>query len=115
MKRLSVAISLVVLLGGLAYGASSYKGYLVDVMCSGRGVEKVKTHSKACALSPSCAGSGFAIVTEDGKVYKLDESGNKKAAEVYKSTKSDNGLPVTVEGELDGEMLKVTKITEDKK
>jgi hypothetical protein len=117
MKRLSLALSLLVLLAGLVYGGSmaSFKGYLVDNACAGKmkdDLSKAKGHPKGCALMRNCAASGYALITDDGKVYKLDEEGNKKAAEAYKNTKSDKGLAVNVEGTLDGDTLKVSKLEE---
>ncbi|HEU4390097.1 MAG TPA: hypothetical protein VFV34_20005 [Blastocatellia bacterium] len=117
MKRLSLAISVLALVGGLVYGSNmaSFKGYLVDNMCAAGmkdNAEKAKGHKKSCATSAGCAKSGYALVTDDGKVYKLDEEGSKKAAEVFKNTKSETSPTVSIEGTLDGTTLKVTKLEE---
>jgi hypothetical protein len=48
----------------------------------------------------------------DGKLYKLDAEGNKKAAELLKNTKVEKGLQVAVEGTVDGETLTVTSMSE---
>src|SRR3977135_436668 len=85
-------------------------GYVIDNACSARassenGAEKVKNHTVKCALMPPCAKSGYAVYT-DGKLYKFDEEGNKKAGEILKSTKSEKSVQVSVEGTLDGDKLK---------
>lgn len=91
-------------------------GYVIDNACSARaasenGAEKVKNHTVKCAMMPSCAKSGYAVFA-DGKLYKLDEEGNKKAAEILKNTKAEKGVQVSVEGTLDGDNLKVKSISE---
>lgn len=91
-------------------------GYVIDNACSARaasenGAEKVKNHTVKCAMMPSCAKSGYAVFA-DGKLYKLDEEGNKKAADILKNTKAEKGVQVSVEGTVDGDMLKVKSISE---
>jgi hypothetical protein len=91
-------------------------GYVIDNACSARaagenGAEKVKNHTVKCAMMPPCAKSGYAVFA-DGKLYKLDEEGNKKAADILKNTKAEKGVQVSVEGTLDGDQLKVKSISE---
>ena len=75
-------------------------------------------HCPRCGASTdappvACAACGYAVYVKD-KIYKFDEAGNTSAAEILKNTKSKKGLHVKVEGTIDGEMIKVTKITEVK-
>lgn len=121
MARRILGLGMVLLLAGVALAARDHKsvkltGYLIDNMCSGRantenGAEKVKNHTVKCAMMPNCEKSGYAVYA-DGKLYKLDEAGNKKAVEIYKSTKLEKGLQVSVEGEVDGDSLKVKSMSE---
>jgi len=46
------------------------------------------------------------------KLYKLDDKGNESAEALLKNTKSKKGLHVKAEGTVDGDTLKVTKLTE---
>jgi hypothetical protein len=62
-------------------------------------------------MMPNCAKSGYAVFA-DNKLYKLDEAGNKKAAEILENTKAEKGVQVSVEGTMDGDTLKVTSISE---
>ena len=59
----------------------------------------------------ACEKSGYAVYAKD-KLYKFDDAGNASAAEIIKNTKSKKGLHVKVEGTVDGDTIKVTKITE---
>jgi hypothetical protein len=126
MTRKIFAVSLMLVMAGvLAFAqekaSQSVKltGYLIDNMCAGAegegdGVaETAKGHPTACALMPSCAKQGYALVV-DKKIYKLDEAGNKSAHAVLKATKATKGLRVEVEGTLDGNNLRATKVSEVK-
>ena len=92
-------------------------GYMIDNACaSSHSAEAtfgtwVQTHSTSCAMMESCEKSGYAVYA-DKKVYKFDDAGNTSAAEILKNTKSKKGLHVKVEGTIDGDTIKVTKITE---
>ncbi len=114
-------MSLVVMLAGVVFAfanpSGNYTGYLVDNACSARfkgegGADKAKNHTVKCAQMPNCAKTGYAIVTDDGKIYKLDEEGNKKAAELLSATKQEKALTVNIEGTLDGETIKVSSMSE---
>ena len=58
-----------------------------------------------------CEKSGYAVYAMD-KLYKLDDKGNDLAAGVLKNTKTAKGIKVSVEGTLDGDTIKVTKLAE---
>ena len=91
-------------------------GYVIDNMCAS-GVhgseEEAGKHPNACALMPACEKSGFAVVSGE-KTYKLDEQGNKLAAEALKAAKTRKGLKVEVEGTLEGDTLHAAKLAEVK-
>jgi hypothetical protein len=92
-------------------------GYMIDNSCAANhATDKtfatwIKTHGTSCATMESCEKSGYAVFA-DNKLYKFDEAGNTSAAELLKNTKSKKGLHVKAEGTLDGDTLKVTKLTE---
>ena len=123
MTRKLFALGLILTVAFVLYaqGDKSVKisGYLIDNACSAGHAkdagfaERVKKHKKSCALMPSCEGSGFAVFS-DGKLYKLDEAGNKSASDLLKETDTTMGIMVAVEGTVDGDTVHVTKITEVK-
>lgn len=92
-------------------------GYLIDNACAANHASDktfatwVKTHGTSCATMENCEKSGYAVFAGD-KLYKLDDKGNESAEALLKATKSRKGLKVTAEGTVDGETLKVTKLTE---
>lgn len=85
--------------------AGTWSGTVVDVMCKGK---DVANHTKDCALS--CSKSGYGLVTSDGRFYKFDESGNSKALAVLKKTSKEKDLRATVNGTMDGDVIKVESI-----
>jgi hypothetical protein len=115
-RKVSLVTLLVALAAVFAYAQGEQKavkltGYVVDNMCAGmHGSEaEAKNHPNACALMPACEKSGFAVVSGE-KTYKLDEQGNKLAADALKAAKTKKGLKVSVEGTLEGDTLHTSKL-----
>jgi hypothetical protein len=119
-KFLAVAgiLTLVLVLQAQTPQTTTVEGYIIDNMCAGDHAkkagfgEKVKKHPTSCALMDSCVSSGYAVFTSDAKLYKFDSEGNAKAVELLKATKTKAGVPIVVEGTIDGDVIKVAKITE---
>jgi len=121
MTRKILFAGLVLLLAGVSVAARDSKsvkltGYIIDNKCSGRaagenGADAVKAHGVKCMMMAPCAESGYAVYA-DRKLYKLDEDGNKKVAEILKSTKVEKGVQVEIEGTVEGDKLKVKSIKE---
>jgi len=85
--------------------AESYSGTVVDVMCRGK---DLAAHTRECSLS--CAKSGFALVTAEGKFLKFDETGNARTLSALKKLTKDKDLKAKVTGTLDGDLIKVQAI-----
>ena len=116
-KLLVVILSLAFAAMLYAQGATSIKvtGYLIDNACADSAKElatRAKGHSVSCALMDSCEQSGYSVVTDDNKRYKLTEKGNGMAAELLKNSKTTKGVKVAVEGNYNGDTVDVTKLTE---
>ena len=119
-RKVSLVAALVALAAVFAYAQGEQKtlkvtGYVLDHMCAGMhgSEEEAQKHPNACALMENCQKSGFVVVAGE-KTYKLDEQGNKLAAEALGAAKTKNGLKVDVEGTLDGDTLHVAKLAEAK-
>jgi len=123
MARKLFALGIILTVAFVLYAqdnkAVKITGYMIDNACASGHVkdagfaERVKKHKTSCALMDACETSGFAVLSE-GKLYKLDEAGNKIAADLLKATDTKSGVQVAVEGTVDGETLHATKITEVK-
>jgi hypothetical protein len=106
---------------GLALGvfavlsyAETLTGKLIDATCYDRSQQN-PAESKQKSNTPSCEATAsttsFAIQTSDGKVYKLDASGNAKASTALRGN-PDNKTPMaTVSGSMEGQTVKVESIS----
>jgi hypothetical protein len=81
---------------------------LVDNNCAAKVKADPNAHTKDCALK--CQSSGFAVITADGSVLKLDAKGNKDAIAALKEASNADHLRVTVSGDLDGNTIKVKSL-----
>jgi hypothetical protein len=85
--------------------AETWTGKLVDATCAAKG-ESSAPHANQCA--PTRSTKSFGIELPDGRVYKLDASGNTKASEAMKTNPRTE--TVTINGQLDGQTVKVDSI-----
>ena len=115
---LAAILSVMVVLQAQTPKTVTVEGYIIDNACAGAHSkdatfgDTVKKHSKSCALMNSCVESGYAVYTSDSKLYKFDGAGNKSAEALLRETETKAGISVVVEGTIDGDIIKVTKITE---
>ena len=116
MKRVFRQVSLTGLLGLFAVAAqgAQIQGVLMDKMCSMKAAKEGQpaavSHTTKCALEPPCQGSGFGVFTSDNKFIALDAEGNTKALAALKATKKTDNLRVTVNGEIQGDIIKVASL-----
>jgi len=94
-------------------------GYIVDAMCA-KGMagkettmKKAAAHTRVCALEEECANSGFGVFS-DGKWYKFDAAGDKKAKEMLEKTTTQKGIMVDVAGSIQDGQLIVASLMESK-
>lgn len=105
------ALGMALALPALAKEQSWNNVALIDTMCLNKVKADPDKHPRSCLLQ--CAGSGFGILTADGKYLKLDDEGNKKATAALKDSKKTDHIRATVTGELDGDTIKVKSLTLD--
>ena len=93
-------------------------GILQDKACSGKSLKDsdpyaaASKHTKTCALMGPCAGSGFGVITKEGKFVKFDASGDEQAKALLEKTSKKDNLVVSVEGQMKGDVLEVKSIKE---
>ena len=119
MRKFTTAVVLLGMAAVLAFATPAGKpetvdGYLVDVMCGSEHASEGATfgagHKKECLLMPACVKSGYAVLTSDKKLLKLDAKGNKQAAKLIKSTDRDKDFHVRVTGEVKEDQIAVRSI-----
>lgn len=103
----------------LAASPTSWTGYVIDRLCaatqrnSSNPLNFAKGHGKDCALMPACKKAGFTLLS-DGKWLDLDAKGDQMVLNLLNVSKQDGGLHVRVDGQLKGNIIQVSKITEVK-
>jgi type 1 fimbria pilin len=120
IRKIFPLVAIVVLMTGALMAQDktvTLDGYLIDNACAATATAEkplgtwVKDHPPSCATMEDCEKSGYAVYA-DNKLYKFDAGGNASAKELLKATKSKKGLRIKVEGTVDGDTIKVTKLTE---
>ena len=97
MKKAILAFALVAGLSTVAM-AAEFKGYIIDEKCSAKAAMKGNVE---CATTCIKGGSAAVLVTEDGKVYKLDAQ-----AKVTPLA----GKQVTIMGDMKGDTITVASV-----
>jgi phosphoribosylamine-glycine ligase len=116
MKRVILGLVLLLVAASFVFAQEAavltLKGVIIDTQCAGTQTpeqlaEFVKTHTKECALAPSCAASGYNIFA-DGKLSKFDKESSAKVEEFLK--KEDSKLQAVVEAKQVGNELSLVSI-----
>jgi hypothetical protein len=92
---------------------TTVKGFLVDLACSAEEGGKPNfgvKHTKDCLQMPDCVKSGYGVLTANKKVVKFDKAGNEQAKKFIDGLNKSNDIKVTVEGEVKGDTMTVSKI-----
>lgn len=110
MKSMLAALAVIALAAPMAAQAASWeKASLIDQMCKAKFESHADDHPTSCLLK--CAGSGYGIITADGKWLKLDKAGNDKAVAALKATSRKDHIRVDVSGDLKGDTIAVTSLS----
>jgi 3-deoxy-D-arabino-heptulosonate 7-phosphate (DAHP) synthase len=93
--------------------AESWTGKLIDSSCHDRSQQNPAEAKKGADAScdASASTTSFAIQTSDGKVYKLDASGNAKASTALRGNADNKNPTATVSGTMEGQTVKVDSIS----
>jgi hypothetical protein len=108
MNRMKWMGFVVLALPGLCAAETWTDVALVDNACAAKVKASPDKHTKDCALK--CSDSGYAVVTSDGAVLKLDPKGSEEALTALKASSKTDHLRVTVSGDRDGDTIKVTSL-----
>jgi hypothetical protein len=94
--------------------AESWTGKLIDAACHDRSQQNPadsKSKSEIASCEASVSTTSFALQTADGKVYKLDASGNAKASTALKGNPANKAPSAEVSGSMEGQTVKVDSIS----
>jgi hypothetical protein len=111
MLRFSTLLLAVTLLS-----AAETQGVIADWNCvkpmvqNGRG--KVLKQNQSCSLATNYSRAAYGIITQDKHFYKLDDAGRNWALKLLKDTPDKDNLKVVVTGEIEGDTIHVTNMSE---
>ncbi|MCU1239030.1 MAG: hypothetical protein JWP63_6997 [Candidatus Solibacter sp.] len=105
--RICARILIVAVMAANTLLAETWSGILVDSMCHAKDVQG---HTRACAMSDRCAGSGFGLVLRDDQFLKFDDASNKKALAALKASTMEEILKAKVTGTRKGDIITVDSI-----
>ena len=110
IARLGLALGMFAAMGY----AENWTGKLIDASCHDRSQQNptdAKQKSDLATGAATASTTSFAIETSDGKVYKLDASGNAKASTALKGNPDNKSATATVSGTMEGQTVKVDSIS----
>jgi hypothetical protein len=111
MKTIFIALGI---FAGMSYG-DTWSGKLLDAACVERNNQDPGRNSTKTGNPPTCVASKstgvFALQTSDGKVYKLDATGNSKAATALRGNPDNDSPQADVAGTMQGQILIVDSIS----
>ena len=112
MARYALSVLIVAILISAPLAAETWTNTpIVDTMCLSKVKDTPDAHPKSCLMS--CAASGFGILTSTGDYLKFDDAGNQKAQAALKQTDKKDHLRVTVDGDREGDTIKVESVRVD--
>jgi len=102
--------------GAAEDNGQTFAGVLIDKHCFLLKADPA-IETKMCLQMAVCAASGYGIAVKqaDGtyKFYQFDADGHNQAKEILNQTAKPSNITITVNGVLDGEIIKVSSISEN--
>jgi hypothetical protein len=114
MRKL--AIPMFTLLAALTLRATTLQGIIADWNCTQDmvrdGRAKVLKRKRSCSMMKNYDRDAYGVITIDKKYYRLDDNGNKVARQLLANTPDKDNLKVVISGDIDGDTIKVTNMSE---
>jgi len=114
MGRIAAILMLALVLA-CGVQAAEIQGVVADWNCTQRmvqnGREKTLRRDGGCSLMKNYTRSSYGLITDDKKFYRLDDPDNRRILQLLRNTPDKDNLKVVVTGDLQGNTIKVTRIT----
>ena len=115
MRKILTLISLS-LMAACMLSATDLQGVIADWNCTQdmvrNGRAKVLKQNPNCSMMKNYNRDAYGLITADKKYYKLDDNGKKLARELLANTSDKDNLKVIVSGDIEGDTIKVTNMSE---
>ncbi|HTU44414.1 MAG TPA: hypothetical protein VMF91_05100 [Bryobacteraceae bacterium] len=106
----------VTLLAAGTLSAADLQGVIADWNCTQdmvrNGRAKVLKQNRNCSMMKNYNRAAYGLITSDKKYYRLDDNGNNLARRLLADTPDKDNLKVVVSGDIDGDTIKVTNMSE---
>jgi hypothetical protein len=113
--RRALAVSGLVLMLACVSQAAEIQGVIADWSCGQdmvkNGRESTLKSRRECSLMKNYNRQAYGLITEERKLYRLDDPGNQHIRQLLKNTPDKDNLKVVVTGDVQGSTIKVTNIT----
>jgi hypothetical protein len=116
-----IAVAFTVVSSALALAADkveTFTGYLVDKSCAAMikndhldPMQRLKDHTKACALEPSCCEAGYTVYS-GGKWIDLDTAGSAMAQKMIRASKKSKAHMCKITGTFKRNEFHATDVSE---
>lgn len=104
------------LLAACSLPAADLQGVIADWNCTQdmvrNGRAKVLKQNRNCSMMKNYDRAAYGLITADKKFYRLDDNGNKLARQLLANTPDKDNLKVIVNGDLEGDTVKVANMSE---
>lgn len=113
MIRMLALLSFAVLLAAAPMPADTVKGVLLDNVCAADfsgDYSAAKELAKGCNLAEGGKKKGFAMVSEDGRMLKIDAKGNGLLMRALKYADKSEPFELEVEGKVKGDKVAVDQL-----
>lgn len=95
--------------------AAELQGVIADWNCAESmmriGREKTLRQNRACSLMKNYKRAAYALITDDKKLYRVDDPGNQHILQLLANTPDKDNLKVVVSGDVQGNTIKLSNIT----
>jgi hypothetical protein len=106
--RITLLVAMATLLAGITSAETFSSVPVVDVACASKVKANPDAHPRECALK--CQKNGYGIIAPSGQFLKFDSQGNEKMLDLLKVSHQKDHLRVNVQGEVQGDTLKVRSV-----
>ena len=114
IRKVLMGSGLLLLLGCVSQ-AAEVQGVITDWNCAQdmvrNGREKTLQRRRACSLMKNYNRVAYGLITDDKKVYRLEDPGNRRILELLRNTPDKDNLKVVVTGDVEGDAIKLTNIS----
>jgi hypothetical protein len=114
MRKILSTGGLLLLFTGFS-DAAELQGVIADWNCTETmmriGREKTLRQNRGCSLMKNYKRAAYGLITDDKKLYRIDDPGNQHILELLANTPDKDNLKVVVSGDIQGNVVKVSNIT----